>query len=104
MSSRPGPLGQRLATEIRAELGRQKRSRRWLAAQIGKPHNTLSRWVSGETILPIDDFADICEALNLNMIEVVATVKYRIDVERGLRADPPKAWERRPPPVLTCAA
>lgn len=83
MSIRPGPLGVRIATELRAELGRQNRSRRWLAEQLGVPHNTLSRWVGGETCPPLDELDRMCTALGLNVVEVMGAAKYRIEVERG---------------------
>lgn len=104
MSSRPGPLGQHVATELRAELGRQSKSRRWLAEQLGVPHNTLSRWVSGETCPPLDDLDRMCEALGLTMLEVMAAAKYQVDVEEGRRPHPSMLWGGRTPEMLALVA
>lgn len=104
MSSRPGPLGQRIATEIRAELGRQSKSYRWLAEQLDVPHNTLSRWVGGKTCPPLDALDEMCQALGLNVVEVMAAAKFRLDVEQGRRLDPSRMWGGRTPGMLAMVA
>ena len=83
MTSRPGPLGQLLATELRAELGRQNKSRRWLADQINAPHNTVARWVGGETTPPLDSLNDMCDALGINLAALISAAKEQM---RGGRA------------------
>lgn len=74
MSSRPGPLGQRLATELRAELARQNRSRRWLAECIGQPHNTVNRWLMGESNPGVDMVDAMCRALGFTVADLVVAV------------------------------
>ena len=93
MSTHPGPLGIRIATELRAEMGRQNRSRRWLAEQIDVPHNTVSRWVAGETCPQLDALDQMCEALGLNIVDVIAAAKYRLAMEQSGRH-----WEAEPLP------
>lgn len=80
MSSRPGPLAQRLASELRAEMARQRRSGRWLADQIGQPHNTVARWLSGDSNPGIDFVADMCHALGIRLTDLVYNVERQ---ERG---------------------
>lgn len=71
MSNRPGPLAQRVAAEIRAELGRQNHSRRWLAEQIGQSHVTVSRWVNGDGPMSFDSLDAICEALGVSVADIL---------------------------------
>lgn len=75
MTNRPGPLGQRIAAELRAELGRQELSRRWLADQIGAPHNTVARWVGGETDPPLDALDAMCRALGMSIADLLDRVE-----------------------------
>lgn len=44
----PSPLTLRVAAEIRAELGRQNRSQRWLAEQLGYDPAMVSRRMIGK--------------------------------------------------------
>jgi DNA-binding Xre family transcriptional regulator len=76
MSNRPGPLAQRIAAEIRAELGRQNHSRRWLASQIDESHVTVSRWVNGDGPMSFDSLDAICEALGITVSDVLAAVEH----------------------------
>lgn len=75
MTNRPGPLGQRIASELRAELGRQNHSRRWLADQIGLPHNTVARWVGGDTSPTLDALDAMCRALGITVPDLLASVE-----------------------------
>lgn len=75
MTNRPGPLGQRIAAELRAELGRQNRSRRWLADQVGAPHNTVARWIGGETAPSLDALDAMCRALGLSVADLLMAVE-----------------------------
>lgn len=72
MTNTPGPLGQRTAAEIRAELARQKKSGRWLADKIGAPHNTVSRWIGGDTAPPLDALYAMCRALGISVADLIA--------------------------------
>lgn len=90
MTNRPGPLGQRIAAELRAELGRQDQSRRWLAEQIGAPHNTVARWVGGETPPPLDALDAMCRALGISVADLLAAV------ERNGGYEPVVVLPRRP--------
>src|SRR5438309_1532697 len=75
MSNQPGPLGQRIAAELRAEMARQEHSRRWLAEQVGAPHNTVARWVGGDTAPPLDALDAMCRALGMSVADLLASVE-----------------------------
>lgn len=75
MTNRPGPLGQQLAAEIRAELARQNKSRRWLAEQIDQPHATVARWISGQSSPGVDYMDDMCRALGFTVTDLLAAVQ-----------------------------
>lgn len=72
VTNTPGPLGQRTVAEIRAELARQKKSGRWLADQIGAPHNTVSRWIGGVTDPPLDVVYAMCRALGIGVADIIS--------------------------------
>lgn len=72
VTNTPGPLGQRTVAEIRAELARQKKSGRWLADQIGAPHNTVSRWIGGVTDPPLDVVYAMCRALGISVADIIS--------------------------------
>lgn len=74
MTTRSGPLAQKIAAELRAELGRQNKSRRWLAEQIDQPHVTVSRWVNGDGGLTFDALDSICQALGISIADLLARV------------------------------
>lgn len=71
MSTRPGPLAQSIAAEIRAELGRQQKSRRWLAEQIGQSHVTVTRWVNGDGPVSLDSLDAMCRALGISVADLL---------------------------------
>lgn len=75
MTNRPGPLGQKIAAELRAELGRQRHSGRWLAQQIGAPQNTVNRWLGGETAPNLDALDAMCRALGLSVGDLLVSVE-----------------------------
>lgn len=97
MSNRPGPLAQSIAAEIRAELGRQQKSRRWLAEQIGQSHVTVSRWVNGDGPVSLDSLDAMCQALGLSVADLLAAVeRHRADN----RQEPGRITSRLPAHAL----
>ena len=80
MTNRPGPLAQRIAAEIRAELGRQNVSRRWLAEEIGQSHVTVSRWVNGDGGMTFDALDAMCQALGISVADLFAAVERQAEV------------------------
>lgn len=60
-------LEERCAQELKAELARQNRSRRWLAAQVELPQTTVARWVRGDSAPTLDELDAMCRALGLTV-------------------------------------
>lgn len=83
MTTRPGPLGQALATELRAELGRQQKSKRWLADQIGQPHNTVNRWLAGESNPGVDHVDEMCRALGFCASDLLTAVQAKMGLYKS---------------------
>lgn len=88
MNNTPAPMAQRIAAEIRAEMGRQNLSKRALADRIGHPHVTVSRWVNGGGGMTFDALYEICEVLGISLPELFARVERR-------QRDEPDAPKRR---------
>lgn len=95
MSTRPGPLAQRIAAEIRAELGRQNLTKRGLADMLGEPHVTVTRWVNGDGPMSFDAMDAICHALGVSVVDLLA----RAEQKRGSEVPAP-----RPPRTPRSAA
>lgn len=64
-------LEARVAAELRAELARQGRSRRWLAEQTGQPLTTVARWVKGTTAPGLDELELMAEALGTTVVALL---------------------------------
>lgn len=76
MSNRPGPLAQKIAAELRAELGRQNHSKRWLAEQIGQNHVTVTRWINGDGPMSFEALDAMCEALGVTVGDVFVAAEH----------------------------
>lgn len=68
-------LEQRIAAELRAELARQGHSRHWLAERIGKPVTTVARWLRGPQSPGLNDLDAICQALGMNIPDLLGAVE-----------------------------
>lgn len=58
-------LRNRVATEVRAELGRQRRSQSWLARQAGMGQTAVSRRLIGEVPMDLDELERFSSILNV---------------------------------------
>lgn len=58
-------LSDSVATEVRAELGRQRRSGRWLAQQLEVSDAWVSRRLSNEYPMSVDDLDRIAAILEV---------------------------------------
>jgi transcriptional regulator with XRE-family HTH domain len=61
-----------IAAELRAELARQNRSRRWLAEQVGHSHVTVSRWLN-DGHMPVSALLQLCSALGISAANLIGT-------------------------------
>ncbi len=60
------------AANIRAELGRQNKTRAALAREMGVTEMWLSRRVNAQTPITVDDLARIAGALDVPAVELMA--------------------------------
>jgi transcriptional regulator with XRE-family HTH domain len=67
----PLPISQAVAEEIRAELGRQRKSARDLATATGINYRTLSYRLAGHTRFTLEELLLITIALNMSMPDLV---------------------------------
>ncbi len=70
-------LDERVAEELRAEVARQGRSRRWLAAQVELSHTTVARWLrpTDPAAPTLDELDALCRALGLTVGQLLYTVQ-----------------------------
>ena len=64
-----------MMNRIKAVLAERQRTNRWLATQMGKSENTISRWCSNKAQPSIDVFRQIAEALDVDVRELLHTTK-----------------------------
>lgn len=62
---------QRVAAELRAEQARKQITQMNVAASVGKPQTTVSRWLSGGTPLTVDMIDALCCALGIGIGDVI---------------------------------
>lgn len=63
----------KIAANIRAELGRQNKTRAALAREMGVTEMWLSRRVNAQTPFTVDDLATIAAALDVPMADLLPT-------------------------------
>lgn len=61
-----------VAAEVRAAMGRQKRTQTWVAAQIGMSQPTFSRRLSGEVAFDVVELVLIARALKTTVPTLVS--------------------------------
>ena len=59
--------GQQVAAEVRAEMGRQRRSGADLARHLNRSHQTISRRLNGESPWDVDDLAAVAAWLGVSL-------------------------------------
>jgi transcriptional regulator with XRE-family HTH domain len=58
-------LTETVAAEVRAELGRQRKSGAWLALQLGVSDAWVSRRISGSMPMSVEDLERIADVLEV---------------------------------------
>jgi len=66
------PLAQRVATEVRAEMARQRVSQDALAAAIGMSQAAVSRRLSGDIPFDVAELEDVATALRVPISQFLA--------------------------------
>jgi hypothetical protein len=64
-----------IAAELRAELGRQMRSKRSMAAALALPPSTVNRWLNGTTPFSISELDAMCRVLDVTIPDLLARVE-----------------------------
>lgn len=60
---------------IKVVLAEQRRTNKWLAEEIGKSENTISRWCSNKSQPTLVDLFDIAKKLNVDARELIVSTK-----------------------------
>ena len=61
---------------LKVVLVEQKKTGKWLAAQLGKDPSTVSKWCSNTTQPSLDILVDIANVLNINVTELIITNRH----------------------------
>ena len=64
-------LAAAIASELRAEKGRQRLSQRALADLIGRDQSYVSKRLSGQASLTLDEYVTLCQALGVRPDEML---------------------------------
>lgn len=56
---------------IKAELAEQQRTNHWLALQLGKGDNTVSRWCSNKIQPSLEQLGKIAQVLNVDVRDLI---------------------------------
>lgn len=73
-----------IAVQIKAEMAAKDWKQSDLANASGIPTSTLHRYLSGARDIPLPVFASIAEALGLDIQELIARAKRRLEGENVL--------------------
>jgi transcriptional regulator with XRE-family HTH domain len=68
----PGPLSKALAGALRDALKAQDVTQKYVAEEIGESPPQISKYLSADTTLNVEEFYAICGVLRLNAPEVLA--------------------------------
>jgi len=63
-----------VAAELRAELARQQRSKRWMAAALHLPPSTVNRWLNGTTAFSISELDAMCRVLDVTIADLLGRI------------------------------
>ena len=60
---------------IKALLAEKQLTSKWLAAELGKAENTISRWCSNRVQLSLEILSEIAKILDIDIYELITTTK-----------------------------
>ena len=64
-----------MMNRIKAVLAERQRTNRWLATQMGKSENTISRWGSNKSQPSIIQLQEIANLLDVDIRQLLTTTK-----------------------------
>ena len=62
---------QMMLNRIKVVLAEKQRTNRWLAEQMGKSENTISRWCSNKSQPSLDRLVKVAELLNVDPRQLI---------------------------------
>ena len=69
-----------MMNRIKAVLAERQRTNRWLATQMGKSENTISRWCSNKSQPSIIQLQEIANLLDVDIRQLLTTTKDNNDL------------------------
>lgn len=60
---------------IKAELAEQQKTNHWLAQQLGKGDNTISRWCSNKIQPSLEQLGRVAQVLNVDIRDLLRPTK-----------------------------
>lgn len=69
-----------MMNRIKAVLAERQRANRWLATQMGKSENTISRWCSNKSQPSIIQLQEIANLLDVDIRQLLTTTKDNNDL------------------------
>lgn len=60
---------------IKAVLAEKQQTSKWLAQELGKAENTVSRWCSNKVQPSLRDLVDIAQILNVDVRTLIVATK-----------------------------
>ena len=69
-----------MMNRIKAVLAERQRTNRWLATQMGKSENTISRWCSNKSRPSIIQLQEIANLLDVDIRQLLTTTKDNNDL------------------------
>ena len=60
---------------IKAVLAEKQLTSKWLAGELGKAENTVSRWCSNKVQPSLEILSEIAEILDIDIHELIASTK-----------------------------
>lgn len=69
-----------MMNRIKAVLAERRRTNRWLATQMGKSENTISRWCSNKSQPSIIQLQEIANLLDVDIRQLLTTTKDNNDL------------------------
>ena len=64
-----------IINRIKVVLVEKQRTSKWLAEQLGKSENTVSKWCSNKTQPSLDTLLEIAMVLDIDIRELLVTTK-----------------------------
>ena len=65
-----------IINRIKVVLVEKQRTSKWLAEQLGKSENTVSKWCSNKTQPSLDTLLEIALVLDIDIRELLVSTKY----------------------------